>query len=179
MINFNGISSTAYADIISVQNIKRPLSPGARVQAIDVIGRAGVYYCSKDRSAQTVSFRLALNSTSIEDRRAAIREIAYWFGEKEEKILSFTDEPDLIYYAVLTSPIPVDEFATVGLVDISLFIPDGCAYSAVTTTAGPEQETQTLYLGGATGGTFLLADENHELPWTYYSTETWASASAL
>jgi predicted phage tail component-like protein len=180
LITFNGVSSTAYSDIVSVQNVKRVLSPGARAQVLDIVGREGSYYFGKDRTSQTVSFRLALKSTAIADRWAAIRQIAYWLDTEEQKVLSFTDEPDLIYYAVLTSPIPVDEFATVGLVDISLFIPDGCAYSDTESTVAPEPEIQTLFLGGADGGTYLLGQvDGLSLPWTEYSTETWASASAL
>jgi predicted phage tail component-like protein len=179
LITFNGVSSTAYSDIVSVQNVKRVLSPGARAQVLEIIGREGAYYFGKDRLSQRVSFRLALNSTAIADRRAAIRQIAYWLDTEEPKVLSFTDEPDIIYYAVLADAIPVDEFATIGFADVSFLIPDGCAYSANTETDGPKQETQTLYLGGATGGTYLLGQEDYEFPWTQYSTETWASASAL
>ena len=130
MITFNGVSSTAYSDIISVQNVARPLAPGSRAQVLDIVGRDGSYYFGKDRRSQTISFRLVLNSTAISDRRAAIRQIAGWLDTDEQKILSFTDESDLIYYAVLSEAIPVDEFATVGFADVSFFIPDGCAYSS-------------------------------------------------
>ena len=180
MITFNGVSSTAYSDVISVQRIRRPLAPGARAQVLDIVGREGSYYFGKDRRSQTISFRLALNSTSIADRRAAIRQIAYWLDTEEQKVLSFTDEADLIYYAVLSEPIPVDEFATVGFADVSFFIPDGCAYSAATITEGPKVEIQNLFLGGADGGTYLLGlPGGVQFPWTEYSTETWASLIVL
>ena len=180
MITFNGVSSTAYSDIVSVMNVTRPLAPGARTQVLDIVGREGSYYFGKDRRSQTVSFRLVLNSTSIADRRAAIRQIAGWLDTEEQKVLSFTDEPTLIYYAVLSESIPVDEFATIGMVDVSFFVPDGCAYSSATVTETVKNEIQTLFLGGATGGTYLLGQVGGlQFPWTEYSTETWASLSAL
>jgi predicted phage tail component-like protein len=136
LITFNGISSTAYSDIVSVQNVKRMLSPATRSQTLEIVGRDGAYYFGKDNNSQTVSFRLALNSTSIADRRAAIRQIAYWLDTEDMEILSFTDEPDLMYYAVLADPIPVDEFATIGLADVSFFVPEGYAHDVNYFTRG-------------------------------------------
>ena len=180
MIEFNGVSSTAYEDIISVQRINRPLYPGARAQTLSIPGRDGVYYFGKDAQAQDVSFRLTLKSTSATARRSAIRQIAGWLDTDDVAILKVTDEPDLRYYAVLESPVNIDEFADLGITDIRFMIPDGCAYSDTAATIGPQQEIQTLFLGGADGGTYLLGQKGGtQFPWTKYSTETWASASAL
>ena len=141
MITFNGVSSTAYSDIISVQNVTRPLAPGARAQVLDIVGREGSYYFGKDRRSQTISFRLALNSTSIADRRTAIRQIAAWLDDDDLKPLSFTDESTLLYYAILTEPVNVDEFALVGLADVTFMVPDGCAFSTGTETVNAVAST--------------------------------------
>ena len=180
MITFNGVSSTAYADIIAVQRINRPLYPGARPQTMQIPGRDGVYYFGKDAREQDISFKLTLKSTSAAARRSAIRQVAGWLDTDDVAILTVTDEPDLRYYAVLADPINIDEFADLGITDIRFLVPDGCAYSDTASTVGPQQEIQTLFLGGADGGTYLLGQvDGLSLPWTEYSTETWASASAL
>ena len=180
MITFNGVSSTAYEDILAVQRINRPLYPGARARTLSIPDRDGVYYFGKDAREQDISFRLTLKSTSATARRSAIRQIAGWLDTDDVAILKVTDEPDLRYYAVLESPVNIDEFADLGITDIRFLIPDGCAYSDMTSTEGPRQEIQTLFLGGASGGTYLLGQvDGLSLPWTEYSTETWASASAL
>ena len=130
MIEFNGVTSDSFADILSIQRISRPASSGARAHTLDIAGRAGVYYFGKDRKPENVNFRLLLKSNSIAERRTAVRAIAAWLDTEDPKVLSFTDEPTLIYYAVLVDPIPVEEFALVGYVDVTFLIPDGCAYSA-------------------------------------------------
>ena len=180
MITFNSVSSTAYTDILSVMRVSRPLYPGARQQTMDIPGRDGVYYFGKDARAAQVSFRLSLKSTSATGRRAAIRQIAGWLDTDDVAILKVTDEPDLRYYAVLTEPVNVEEFADLGMTDVTFMIPDGCAYSDTASAVGPQQEIQTLFLGGADGGTYLLGEiGGAQFPWTEYTTETWASASAL
>ncbi len=173
MIEFNGIASDSFADILSIQLINRPLSPGARAHTLEIAGREGVYYFGKDSKAQNVSFRLVLKSDTIAERRTAIRSIAAWLDTDDPKILSFTDEPEIIYYAVLIDPIPVEEFALVGRVNVSFLIPDGCAYSANLKEREPQPEIQNLYLGGATGGTFKLGRENYAWTWEKYDGLTW------
>ena len=179
MITFNGVSSTAYTDILSVMRINRPIYPGSDTQTLNITGRDGVYYFGKSARAGRVSFNLALKSTSATARRAAIRQIAGWLDTEDPAILTITDEPDLRYYAVLTENINVDEFADIGMTDVTFMIPDGCAYSDTVDTLQPQVEIQNLYLGGATGGTYLLGHSDYRLSWTQYSTETWASLDAL
>ena len=129
MIEFNGVSSTAYTDIISVQRINRPLYPGARANIMTIPEYDGVYYFSKDKAQLDISFRLSLKSNSITERRAAVRQIAAWLYDDDPKPLSFTDESTLIYYALLTEPVNIDEFADLGFTDVRFMVPDGCAYS--------------------------------------------------
>lgn len=179
MITFNGVSSTDFTDIKSIMQVKRPLHPGTNNRTLKVPGASGLYYFGKELKAQYLSFRMALQSTSIESRRATIRSIANWLDTDDVKILTMTDEPTLRFEAVLIDPINVQEFSNVGMTDVTFLIPDGCAYSVATNTVIPLAEIQTLYLGGATGGTYLLGDSNYEFPWTQYSTETWASLSVL
>ena len=180
MITFNGVSSTAYGDILSVTRVARSLYPGSNTRTLRVSARDGVHYFGRDIRDQTISFRLVLKSTSASARRATIRDIVDWLDTDDVATLTVTDEPTLRYEAVLVEAVDVDEFADLGLTEISFLIPDGCAYSDVSSTAVPQYEIQTLYSGGATGGTYLLGEENGlSLPWTEYSTETWASADAL
>ena len=134
MITFNGVSSTSYADIIAVQRINRPLYPGARANIMAIPEYDGVYYFSKDKNPIDISFRLSLKSNSITERRAAVRQIAAWLYDDDPKPLSFTDESTLIYYALLTEPVNIDEFADLGITDVRFMVPDGCAYSTGTET---------------------------------------------
>ena len=174
MITFNSVSSTAYTDILSVMRVSRPLYPGARQQTIDIPGRDGVYYFGKDARAAQVSFRLSLKSTSAIGRRAAIRQIAGWLDTDDVAILKVTDEPDLRYYAVLTEPVNVEEFADLGMTDVTFMIPDGCAYSDTASAVGPQQEIQTLFLGGATDGYYFLGiPDNKYWTWNDYEGFRW------
>ena len=180
MITFNGVSSTVYGDILSVTRVARSLYPGSNPRTLRVPARDGVHYFGRDTREQTISFRLALRSTSASARRAAIRDIVDWLDTDDVATLTVTDEPTLRYEAVLVDAVNVDEFADLGMTDVTFMIPDGCAYSDTASTVGPQQEIQTLFLGGASGGTYLLGQvDGLSLPWTEYSTETWASASAL
>ena len=180
MITFNSVSSTEFDGILSVMQVKRPLHPGTNYRTLRVPARDGVYYFGKELREQYVSFKLSLQSTSNSARRAIIRSICDWLDTDDVAVLTLTDEPNLRYNAVLVEPVNVDEFASLGMTDITFLIPDGCAYSDATATVVPVGESQTLYLGGASGGTYLLGEEGGlSLPWTEYSTETWASADAL
>ena len=129
MITFNGVSSTAYRDILSVMRVNRPLYHGASADILTIQDRDGVYYFGKDKNPTTISFRLSLNSASATARRTAIRQIAAWLENDDPKPLSFNDESTLLYYSVLTEPISVDEFALTGFADVRFMVPDGCAYS--------------------------------------------------
>jgi len=173
MITFNGIASSTYEDIISIQNVSRPAHPGSRARTMEVVGREGVYYLGKSGRALNTSFRLVLKSDSFEDRRSTIRQIAAWLETEDVAVLSFTDEPGIIYYAVLVDPIATDEFVKNGFLDVIFLIPDGCAYSSDTETLEPTAEQWTLYLGGATGGTFLLGRKNYHFTWNQYDGQTW------
>ena len=141
MITFNSISSTAYADILTVMRVARPLYPGADANVVEIPDRDGVYYFSKDKNPATISFRLSLKSAGITERRTAIRQIAAWLENDDPKPLSFTDESTLIYYSVMTEPISVDEFALVGFADVRFMVPDGCAYSTGTETVSAAATT--------------------------------------
>ena len=134
MITFNSVSSTAYADILTVMRVNRPLYPGAAANTVEIPDRDGVYYFGKDKNPVSISFRLSLNSASATARRTAIRQIAAWLENDDPKPLSFNDESTLIYYSVLTEPISVDEFALTGFADVRFTVPDGCAYSTGTET---------------------------------------------
>ena len=180
MITFNSVSSTEFDGILSVMQVKRPLHPGTNYRTLSVTDRDGVYYFGKELREQYVSFKLSLQSTSNSARRAIIRSICDWLDTDDVAVLTLTDEPNLRYNAVLVNPVNVDEFASLGMTEVTFLIPDGCAYSDTESTVAPQPEIQTLFLGGADGGTYLLGQvDGLSLPWTEYSTENWASADAL
>lgn len=138
MITFNGIPHTNYTDIVSVQNINRPAHSGSRARTMEIVGRDGVYYFGKDRRPENVSFRLTLKSESLESRRSAIRAIAGWLETDDVRVLSFDDEPGVIYHAVLVDPIMTDEFVLNGFLDVSFLIPDGVAFSTTLVTVSQD-----------------------------------------
>lgn len=141
MINFNGIHSDTFADIVSIMNVRRPAFPGARSRTLTITGRDGAVYYGRDTEPATAGWRVVLKSDSLSDRRQAIRGITKWLVTKNAGILKFDDELDKQYYAVLISPIDPDEAALLGFLDIEMFIPDGCAYAVDTKT---EQATGEL-----------------------------------
>ena len=131
MITFNGISVTSFDDFVSVMQVNRPGSASNRGQLLSIVGRDGVYYFGKDGEPQTISFRLALKSATAADRRKTIRQIAAWLETEDPKVLTFDDEDDIIYYAVLVDAINADEFIDVGFLDVNLLILS--LYSAIST----------------------------------------------
>ena len=141
MITFNGVAWNTFPDIRSIMRVSRPVSPGARARLLEITGRPGAFYFGKDRRPVPVSFRIALDSSSIADRRSTIRDIADWLETEEPEVLTLSDEPGLRYYAVLIDPIDTDEFATVGFADVSLLVPAGYAESTTTKTASPNLGT--------------------------------------
>ena len=174
MITFNGVSSTVYGDILSVTRVARSLYPGSNPRTLRVPARDGVHYFGRDTREQTISFRLALRSTSASARRAAIRDIVDWLDTDDVATLTVTDEPTLRYEAVLVDAVNVDEFADLGMTDVTFMIPDGCAYSDTASAVGPQQEIQTLFLGGATDGYYFLGiPDNKYWTWNDYEGFRW------
>lgn len=141
-MTFNGTASTtASFGINSIQRISRPLYPGSRARTQTITGRDGVYFHSKDRQEIYISVRFLISSTSLANKRTAIRAIAAWLDVDEPKVLTFDDESTKRYYAIPIDEINVDEVVYLGFADMTFLVPAGYAESTTTKTASPNAGT--------------------------------------
>ena len=173
-ITFNSIPSTTAALSIPggyVQQIRRPLHPGNRARYMEILGRDGAYDFGRDRKSRPIvtRFPFAWNpagSGGLDEEelfQAASDAIASWLdGDPENDGLSqliLSNYPDRYYMARCDYDITPDDSAPgIAYCEAIFTAPDGCGYASAAITAEDIAEEQTLYLGGAGGGTFILGD---------------------
>lgn len=175
MITFNGVSIDTFSDVLTVTDIDRPLSAGARSRTTSIIGRDGLLFYSKDRSELSVSFEVVTKSDSIAERRDTIRELAKWLDTRHPQELYFDDEDDLVYYAVLDRPVIVREFVKSGRATISMLVPAGCAFARTPTEINEEGGNVVFDNGGSIEApvliTAVIQDSIEEVAFSLTETE--------
>lgn len=139
---FNGTASThASFDIGNIVKLVRPIYPGSRVRMQPITGRMGVYFHGKDRKELYIPVRFYFASSSMANKRTAIRAISDWLDVDEPKVLTFSDEPLRRYYAIPINEIVPDEALYLGYVNMTFLVPAGYAESTTTKTASPNAGT--------------------------------------
>ena len=155
IVTFNGVASTTFPEIVSIMRVSRPLGPDMYLQGSEIVGRDGVYYFSKNRKPLLISFRIATLAASASARRTLARQLSAWLDTDAPAALSFSDESGKRYQAVLVDGVNFDEFALIGMADVTFFVPSGYAEATSPKTAGPNAGTMpapvviTATMGGS------------------------------
>jgi len=97
---------------LEVLDIQRPLSGDISTRVIDVPGRVGGYYSSQKMGSKFVIVEVAQVSTTDVGAQTNARNLAGWLIDQKVGKLSFSDEPNKEYRAILTSSTPLEVFDT-------------------------------------------------------------------
>ena len=111
-VPLSGVFSKTHSDDYNliVSSVNRAVLPKKEKRAVKVALRdEPVDFGDNAYSMRSITLRAALCCETLEDKRKALRKIAYWLSEKGQ--LSFDDEPNLYYVAELFTPLSQEEFA--------------------------------------------------------------------
>lgn len=84
-----------------IVSVRRGLVGKRRHSSIDIPGRAGSWTFDEQPGDRAVELEIDLQGVSFEDRREAVRELAYWADVGTTSRLILSDEPDRFHDALL------------------------------------------------------------------------------
>ena len=96
---FRGTHTSVFKGLV-VKTINNPLSPGKRIQRVNVMGRDGEYVFESGYNNKILEFRCSLAKGTINERRQRAREIASWLSFTGDLVLDY--ENDKTYKVVKT-----------------------------------------------------------------------------
>lgn len=114
--------------LVSVKNVKRPMLPSRDVQMITAAGMVGAWLGRVKRGIRIIEADIRLLG-DLSTRRQTAREIGAWLDDDTAQALSFDDEPDKTYYAILNGNLDFDESSRIlGEFTLSFICADPYAY---------------------------------------------------
>lgn len=121
-LTLNAIPLSTAVPSAYVLDVVRPLVARRRHQTVEVPGRAGSWLFPEQPGDREISIEFDLQETSFEDRRAAVRDFAYWADIGAISNLVISDEPDRFYPAILDDSGDVIERLAHGSVGIRFLV---------------------------------------------------------
>ncbi|WP_018130718.1 distal tail protein Dit [Effusibacillus pohliae] len=135
---YRGISSASKG--IDILNLKRDLFPTITARLMTVSSRSGAYYFGSRMDPREIEVEILLQGSSLTDFRNKVRDLASWLQpDGGVADLSFDDEPDKVYRAVVSGDSEFEQIRAFGKGKLVFLCPDPFAYSTT-------QEIQNLFM---------------------------------
>lgn len=122
---YGGVTSSTYFYTIE---IGRSVLPPISVESISVPQRHGAYPVRSTMGVRTIPITVQLIQDNWTDLRIVIREIASWLFKDEDRMLTFSDEPNIYYLARVEGSTDLDELLYSGETTITFLISDPIGY---------------------------------------------------
>lgn len=107
---------------------KRPAWAPIRRELLNVDGADGVFLSSTETDTREISIPIKVKGTDIANLQKLKEDLAGWLVTNEVKVLTFDDEPDRIYYALIDDTLDLDEIVHYGKGIIKFICPDAYKY---------------------------------------------------
>lgn len=178
MITYNG---NDLSNLITVQDVKRPLLAPQKLSTVSIEGRDGSFYYQKVSESVTIEIELSIKAESPTDLRSKVRELAELIDADEPKPLIVADEPDKYINAIIADESQLETIYRVGQGVITMFAPDPYWYAVEDdifeyTTTGIKNFTRkgntisypTIEIIGTSNasGSFTVVTDNASLKYT-------------
>lgn len=125
-MNFNGIDFT---QIITINDIKRPILPSQRLTTKSIVGRHGAFFFQKQSDALEIEVKITIRGSNPSDLRNKIRDLADKLDTDQPAPLIFNDEPDKYVMAIISDDTNLDEIYRIGQGTLTFFVPDPFYYA--------------------------------------------------
>jgi len=125
--NFDGETSSNFG--IIVKDVRRQLLPGSNHKLLKVPGRAESYVMPRELRDREIRIDCIITSNSLTGLQQKVLDTAEWLQKNEYKILSFSDQPDRYYRAILVEPVDMEQIVSIGQFTLH-FVAEPLAYAA-------------------------------------------------
>ncbi|MDD3892959.1 MAG: phage tail family protein [Bacteroidales bacterium] len=125
--NFDGETSSNFG--IIVKDVRRQLLPGSNHKLLKVPGRAESYVMPRELRDREIRIDCIITSNSLTGLQQKVLDTAEWLQKNEYKILSFSDQPDRYYRAILVEPVDMKQIVSIGQFTLH-FVAEPLAYAA-------------------------------------------------
>lgn len=133
MFTFNGISKK-YIRVL--RGFGRTAWAPIELDIVDSPGRAGGMLVGRNRKSRVIEVPIEIRRNGILDLQKTKEEMAAWLNTDTPVPLSFSDEPDRVYYAMTDGQLNVDEILDRGKGTITFICPDPNRYGMKKTLDG-------------------------------------------
>jgi len=123
--NFDGETSSNFG--IIVKDVRRQLLPGSNHKLLKVPGRAESYVMPRELRDREIRIDCIITSNSLTGLQQKVLDTAEWLQKNEYKILSFSDQPDRYYRAILVEPVGMEQIVSIGQFTLH-FVAEPLAY---------------------------------------------------
>jgi predicted phage tail component-like protein len=124
-IDYSGFRLTDY---VKVTKVKRDILPPREVMTLDIPARHGQYYSGFKYGMRKIDVDITLIGQSPSQYVDTLRFLAYALDVDTPSELSFSDEPNKVYYAIVSEATDMDEMVNIGTGTISFLCPEPFAY---------------------------------------------------
>ena len=107
---------------------------------VTVVGKPGAYLSNTQKQIRTISVPVLLLADDLSDLQKVKEDLANWLIHDEPKELIFNDEPDRVYYAVVSGSLDLDELVHSGQGIITFLCPDPFKYGHEKTIHFPSDQ---------------------------------------
>lgn len=107
---------------------------------ITVVGKPGAYLSNTQKQIRTINVPVLLLADDLSDLQKVKEDLANWLIHDEPKELIFNDEPDRVYYAVVSGSLDLDELVYSGQGIITFLCPDPFKYGHEKTIHFPSDQ---------------------------------------
>lgn len=150
-MTFNG-ESRAYLRVLT--DLTRTAWAPVSRELLKVPGAAGAYLTGTRTEVRELTVPVIIKGTDYADLQTVKEDLAAWLVHKEAKELTFSDEPNRTYYAVVTDSFEPEEIVKHGKGTIKFLCPDPYKYGDVQTLNWPKQDVlQADFAGKVAGST--------------------------
>lgn len=146
---FDGVRLTK--DLLKVTNVSRTVLPPKNVRLLDVPVRDGSYFAGTNYGARVIEVDVIMMANDPTTFVKKMRQLAFYLDTDMPVPLWFSDEPAVMYFALVAENTNIDELLSIGKGTIRFICPDPFGYDCETV---------------------LLDDEDGEELWEVVPTDT-------
>lgn len=125
-VTYSGINLTEY---IKVTKVNKSILPNKNITLTSIPNRHGAYYNRSTYEPRIIEIDYIFKGNNSEEYNKLIRDLASNLDANEPSELWFSDEPNLVYYAILQGDTGIDNIKNIGSGKLTFICPDIYAYS--------------------------------------------------